>query len=134
MGSTLPFRSFALFRRVRGVKRGDIVLVDHPRFGLIVRRVTAVSRTGRVALRGMGSGMARSSSIGSHALGSVDHDRIVGRLALKMRWGRFLPGFSAPRTYAEHNEPEDPAEDRAEAGSTGAQGEAEAIFETPPAN
>lgn len=97
MGSTLPFRSFALFRRARSVKRGDVVLVDHPRHGPIVRRVSAVNRRGRVTLR-----MKDRARPGTRSLDSVAPDRVIGKLALKMKWGRFLPGFSRPRTYPEY--------------------------------
>lgn len=96
MGSALPFRSFALFRPVRSAKRGDIVLVDHPHLGRIVRKVSAISMTGRVCLLGM----SRSGSDGpSH--GRVDPERVLGKLALRLTWGRFLPGFTSPRSFAE---------------------------------
>ena len=49
----LPVGSFALFRRRRAVQRGDVVLVEHPELGRIVKRVTAVGRKGNVHLKGM---------------------------------------------------------------------------------
>lgn len=94
MGAALPFRSFALFHGKRGVKRGDTVLVDHPEFGIIVRKVAAVSMSGRVALHGTAGSLPRSRE-----LGSVDPACVIGKLILTMRWGRFLPGFTAPRSY-----------------------------------
>ena len=49
----LPHGSIVLFRRRKGVARGDIVLVDHPELGRIVRKITTVGRRGNVYLAGM---------------------------------------------------------------------------------
>ncbi|MEM8593052.1 MAG: S24/S26 family peptidase [Pseudomonadota bacterium] len=91
MEPLLPDGSFALFRAVKRVKRSDVVLVDHPEFGVIVKKVHAVSFNGRIALRGISM---RSTS--ARQLGQVDPDRVLGRLALRMRWGRVLPRLSGP--------------------------------------
>lgn len=87
----MPDGSFALFRAVKRVKRSDVVLVDHPEFGVIVKKVHAVSFNGRIALRGISM---RSTS--ARQFGQVDPDRVLGRLALRMRWGRVLPRLSGP--------------------------------------
>ena len=92
MEPLLPDGSFALFRAVRSVKRSDVLLVDHPEFGLIVKKVSAVSANGRVGLRGISR-----SSTSPRRRGNVDPERVLGRLALRMRWGRFLPRLSGAR-------------------------------------
>jgi hypothetical protein len=76
---SLPNGSFALFRSVKRVKRDDIVLVDHPELGLIVRKVAAVSLKGRIGLRGISRADA-----GERRLGNVDPDRVVGKLAMRV--------------------------------------------------
>ncbi|MEM0984920.1 MAG: S24/S26 family peptidase [Pseudomonadota bacterium] len=42
MAPRLPNGSYALFRNARRVSVGDTVLADHPRFGAIIKTVTAV--------------------------------------------------------------------------------------------
>ncbi|MEM1195140.1 MAG: hypothetical protein AAGH57_03465 [Pseudomonadota bacterium] len=91
MKPLLPDGSFALFRAVKGVKRSDVVLVDHPRFGIIVKKVSAISINGRVGLRGISS-----ASTPSRELGHVAPDRVLGRMTLRITWGRFLPRLSGP--------------------------------------
>ncbi|MEM7689386.1 MAG: hypothetical protein AAF291_10230 [Pseudomonadota bacterium] len=95
MAPLLPFRSVALFHAVKRVKRGDIVLVDTAEYGRIVRKVRAVSVKGRVSLH-------RLSRIDGEVirLDNVDPDRILGKLALRMRWARFLPYFGPPPMFA----------------------------------
>ena len=75
MGSTLPHRSLALFRRKRRVKKGDVVLVEHPEFGTIVKKVAAVSKSGRYALRG-----TSPASTSQGRLGHVEGQHIRGVL------------------------------------------------------
>lgn len=91
MHPLLPDGSFALFRAVKSVKRSDVVLVDHPRFGIIVKKVSAVSINGRIGLRGISS-----ASTPSRELGHVEPDCVLGRMAFKITWGRFLPRLSGP--------------------------------------
>ncbi len=45
--------TFAVFRRKREVRRGDIVLVRHPELGKLVKKVATFTLKGRVALHGM---------------------------------------------------------------------------------
>ncbi|MEL6528353.1 MAG: S24/S26 family peptidase [Pseudomonadota bacterium] len=75
----LPDGSFALFRRRKAVKRGDVILVDHPEFGLIVKRVHVVSRSGLFHLEGTGK-----LSTDRSRLGGVERDRIKGKLLFKI--------------------------------------------------
>lgn len=91
----LPFRSVALFYAVKRVKRGDIVLVDTAEYGRIVRKVRAVSVKGRVSLH-------RLSRVDGEVirLDNIDADRVLGKLAIRMRWARFLPYFGPPPMFA----------------------------------
>lgn len=69
----LPSGSIVLFRRGKAVKAGDVVLVEHPKFGKIVKEVSAVSHTGAVHLRG-----TSRHSTSEEKLGSVAGDAILG--------------------------------------------------------
>lgn len=102
MEPLLPDGSFALFRAVKSVKRSDVVLVDHPEFGLIVKQVYAVSMDGTVGLRGLSH-----KSTSARRLGNVELDRIVGRMVARLD-GSLLPKFgsSAGPEY-DLGEPED---------------------------
>jgi len=88
MEPVLPNQVFAAFRAVGHVKRGDIVLVDHPDAGMVVRAVSAVGRSGRVALRAFSR-----SSTGDSSLAMVDPARVKGRLMFRIRGSGFLPAF-----------------------------------------
>lgn len=103
MEPLLPDRSLALFRRVKKVKRSDIVLVDHPEAGVIVRKVPAISLNGRVGLRAM-----KRAHKGARNLSNVDRDRVLGKLVFRMNWVRFLPRFSkASSPLHQHDAPQD---------------------------
>ncbi len=86
MGRVLPHRSFALFRRKRKVSKGDIVLVDHPDYGRMVKMVAAVTINGRYSLRG-----ANPNSETELPLGAVEGHCIRGTLIWRMTKGRALP-------------------------------------------
>ena len=86
MGRVLPHRCLALFRRKRKVSKGDIVLVDHPEFGRIVKLVAAVTINGRYSLRG-----AHPNSDGETPLGAVEGRQIRGTLMWRLTKGRALP-------------------------------------------
>ena len=75
MGRVLPHRALALFRRKRKVTKGDIVLVDHPQYGRMVKTCAAVTVKGRYSLRG-----ARPNSQGEQRLGAVEGRYIKGTL------------------------------------------------------
>ncbi|MEM9501376.1 MAG: S24/S26 family peptidase [Pseudomonadota bacterium] len=79
MEPMLPHGSFALFRSRKAVERGDVVLVDHPEFGTIVKRIYTVSRHGRCHLEGTGR-----FSTSRRELGSVERARIKGVLLAKL--------------------------------------------------
>ena len=96
MDPDLPFKSLALFRATKRVKRSDIVLVDHPEYGSLVRKVSAISvNSGRVGLRGI----CRSGN-SARKLGNVDRDQVFGKVLFTMNWVRFLPYFG-PRPELE---------------------------------
>ncbi len=70
---------------------GDIVQVDHPDLGLIVKYIATVSPSG-VRLIG-----AASSSIDSHATGVIARERVISRLVWRIkpaRIDRLRPEFS----------------------------------------
>lgn len=73
MGRTLPHRSIALFKRKKKVRKSDIVLVDHPEFGRVVKTCAAVTINGRYSLRG-----ARPNSEEEVRLGAVEGIYIKG--------------------------------------------------------
>lgn len=79
MGSVLPHRTLALFRRRRRVTKGDIVLVEHPEFGTIVKCVAEVSKTGSYLLRG-----TSPASTSQKRLGSVEGEHIKGVLVFRI--------------------------------------------------
>ena len=89
MDPDLPFKSIALFRETGRFKRSDIVLVDHPEHGVLVRKVSAIAvNSGRVGLRGI----CRTGN-SARKLGNVDRDLVLGKLLVRMNWARFLPYF-----------------------------------------
>ncbi len=67
--------AFALFRPTRKLTSGDTVLVEHPRYGRIVKSVRAIDEGG-VWLEGLSP-----QSIDAQRLGSVPSQAVLGRLA-----------------------------------------------------
>ena len=70
---------------------GDIVQVDHPDLGLIVKYIATVSPSG-VRLIG-----AASSSIDPHATGKISRERVLSRLVWRIKPAgidRLRPQFS----------------------------------------
>ncbi|MEM9310705.1 MAG: S24 family peptidase [Pseudomonadota bacterium] len=80
MEPVLPDRSLALFRAKQSVGRGDVVLVDHPEFGVIVKRARAVEPDGGAWLEG-----TSTASTSAERLGRVGPDRIQGVLVMRLR-------------------------------------------------
>ena len=70
--------SFALFRPARRLTSGDTVLVEHPRYGRIVKSVRAIA-DGEVWLQGLSP-----HSITADRLGSVPFQAVLGRLAFQV--------------------------------------------------
>jgi len=77
MRRVLPAGTLALFRRKRVYVRGDIVLVQHPELGRIVRRVFAVGRRGRYSLEVLGPGQVRG-------LGMIEPDSMRGAMLFRL--------------------------------------------------
>lgn len=86
MEPRLPKGTLALFRSCKRAKRGDIVLVEHPELGSIVRCVSAVGRTGRVSLHAL----SRNANDNQRA-GMVAPECIKGRLVLRVFGTTRLP-------------------------------------------
>lgn len=78
MAPALPDTSYALFRRKRRFSVGDIVLVDHPRFGMIVKTITRFTSDNRVGLAGLSL-----SSTSPAKLGVVPEAAVKGKLLLR---------------------------------------------------
>lgn len=96
MDPDLPFKSLVLFRATKKFKRSDIVLVDHPEYGPLVRKISAISvMSGRVGLRGI----CRSGN-SARKLGNVDREQVFGKVLFRMNWFRVLPYFG-PRPELE---------------------------------
>jgi len=74
MGADLPDQSFAVFSSWGEAQVGDTVLVDHPSYGFIVKRLTSINPS-FVRLKG-----ASSVSLSEAQLGSVPRDALRGRL------------------------------------------------------
>ncbi len=72
---------FAIFRRARSLRVGDIVLVDHPTYGRIVKSVRALAE-GRVWLEGLSP-----ASTSADALGGVAPAAVIGRQVWRVRPG-----------------------------------------------
>lgn len=79
MEPKLPHGSVALFRRRNKTKRGDVVLVEHPEFGRIVKQVSAVGRKGNVHISSTSRGGESSQE-----LGSVPRANVLGVLKFKL--------------------------------------------------
>lgn len=100
MEPTLPKGALAVFRAVDRVAKDDIVLVDHPDAGVIVRSVSAVSLSGRVALRAL----SRTSWDRSR-LAMVEPDMVKGRLMFRFSVRALLPGLGKSRKAGRVSEP-----------------------------
>ena len=78
MAPDLPNGAYALFRKTRDLREGHTVLVDHPDFGRIVKRIGKIDPAG-VTLQGTDP---RSTS--SERLGCVPLSAIRGRYWLRL--------------------------------------------------
>lgn len=79
MAPRLPHGTFALFRRTSWIEPDDIVLVQHPVFGRIVKKVVSVSSQG-LTLAGLSS-----RSVSSLSLGPVEHGAVQGKLVMELK-------------------------------------------------
>ena len=85
MGRVLAHRTLALFWRKRKVSKGDIVLIEHPEFGRMIKIVAAVTINGRYSLRG-----AQPNSDSEERLGAVEGSHIRGTLLFRLIKGKPL--------------------------------------------
>ena len=82
MSPALENGDFAVAKRLTReayLSIGDIVLVDHPDLGLIVKYIMTKS-SGGVRLTG-----AASSSIDPHATGKIPRERVISRLVWRIK-------------------------------------------------
>ncbi|MEL6707658.1 MAG: S24/S26 family peptidase [Pseudomonadota bacterium] len=100
MEPSLPLGAGAFFRRVERVKRGDMVLVDTADHGRMVRKVRAVSVSGRVALQRI-----NRSDEGSVRVDHVEPQAVLGRLFVRLRWLGRLPVAGTTPTDERVDEP-----------------------------
>lgn len=73
--------AFALFKRQASYRDGDVVLVDHPRFGRIVKRAIDVTAE-QLWLEG-----ANAYSVSRESIGPVARDDIRGKLVYQIERG-----------------------------------------------
>ncbi|MEM9085254.1 MAG: S24/S26 family peptidase [Pseudomonadota bacterium] len=79
MEPELPDGSIALFYARKRVEQGDVVLVNHIEFGVIVKRVRAVDIDGGVWLEG-----TSSASTSADKLGRVAASQVRGTLVFRL--------------------------------------------------
>ncbi|MEL6725817.1 MAG: S24 family peptidase [Pseudomonadota bacterium] len=73
--------SFAVFKRQSTYANGDVVLVDHPRFGKIVKRAIDVTPK-KLWLEG-----AHSDSLSRETMGPVERSCVKGKLVYQIKRG-----------------------------------------------
>jgi len=76
--------TIALFRRSRGVEQGDVILVEHEEFGVIVKKAAEIAADGQIALVGLSP-----QSTSAERLGSVSIAHVLGVLVAPipyLRW------------------------------------------------
>lgn len=79
MRPKLPAHTYCLFRPSRTIQPGDIVLVDHPEFGRIIKQARTVSAA-EIWLEGTGL-----NSVSTDAMGAVSLASVRGRLVWSSR-------------------------------------------------
>lgn len=81
----LPRGSIALFRRHRSIRRGDVVLVEHPDLGRVVRQVSVVGRRGNIHFKRISDDNDDGEAAGKkEANGKVRRDAVLGRLVIRL--------------------------------------------------
>ncbi|NTS78066.1 hypothetical protein HR060_14495 [Catenovulum sp. SM1970] len=79
MSPALPDNSYAIFHRffrVQNLKVKDVVKVEHPKFGLLVKRIKFIDRNGFIWLEGLDP-----HSISSMEMGPIKSQHILAKLA-----------------------------------------------------
>ena len=76
MAPTLMPGDYLIVTKARAIRSGFVVLVDHPKYGTMVKRIATVSETG-VTLEGDGP-----ESTSTEDMGQVDLKNIRGRIRL----------------------------------------------------
>ncbi|MEM1051199.1 MAG: S24/S26 family peptidase [Pseudomonadota bacterium] len=78
--------SFALFRRRYRREQGEVILVNHKEFGLIVKQVADIAPNGEMVLAGLSP-----ESTSTERLGRVSREQVQGTLVAPiplLRWRR----------------------------------------------
>jgi phage repressor protein C with HTH and peptisase S24 domain len=76
MAPTLASGDYMILTKTRSLRPGFVVLVDHPKYGLIVKRVKGLDQN-QLTLEGDAAG-----STSTEAMGRVDLSKVKGRV----RW------------------------------------------------
>lgn len=76
MAPTLAPGDYLIVTKARAIRSGFVILVNHPKFGVIVKRVTSVSNR-LIELEGDGPESTTSDALGEVALANV-----IGRVRL----------------------------------------------------
>ncbi len=70
MAPTLAPGDYLFVTKARAIRSGFVVLVDHPKYGVIVKRVTAIAESS-VSLAGDGPDSTSTEALGKIALANV---------------------------------------------------------------
>lgn len=73
-------------RRKARYRVGDVVVADHPRYGRIIKRVTALAEDGLLHLCG-----THPASTSSLSLGPLSPERVLGRVIRRFGAGKTVP-------------------------------------------
>lgn len=73
--------AFAVFKKSRAYAAGDVLLVDHPRFGTIVKRVADVGEK-TLWLEG-----ANATSLSRESMGPIESKSVRGKLVYQIQRG-----------------------------------------------
>lgn len=79
MTPALSSGDYIILTKARALRPGFVVLADHPKYGLITKRVKTVEKDS-VLLEGDGP-----ESTSSEAMGLIPKDKIIGRARLAIR-------------------------------------------------
>lgn len=95
----LPNGAFAVFRPVKNVQRGHIILACHPDFGMVVKKVATITRKGRISLHGL-----TEHGTSETRLASVDKREVLGKLLFRIPFIRWRPNTVWVHDWAEDDD------------------------------
>lgn len=79
MSPRLPAGGYAVFYASRHLRRGDIVLVAHPKYGKIVKAIAGFDGP-NISLNGLSD-----ESLSPGELGQITRDKVLGRLVFDLK-------------------------------------------------